>query len=356
MESKFLDYLRDPIGQDDLDFHQFEAEEEQIISAVFVNPKTKAAYPIVGGVPIMLPNSFPKEFLDKFSSELAEVNEKYGGNLRFQKSDLSWSFSAEWEHHFNTELSKTWGYSVQERYDQFLLNIQSSKEELQGKFVLDGGCGNGDLTKEFAINDSIAFGVDYSESVLFAEKHRDNKNTCFVRADLRFLPFRKDLFDVIVANGVIHHTPSTEKTFHAIAPFVKKEGKYYVWLYSEKGNFGWRVKRKFFDFSRIIVCRLPEKMQDWIVSLYVSILKLIYPKSNKDRMKIAMYDSITPRWRYYHTPEEVAHWYHQAGFGPVVLTHFDNVYGFGVYAPKIPQEQTPGNHFGEKVNYHMNEA
>ena len=63
---------------------------------------------------------------------------------------------------------------------------------------------------------------------MLAEKHRDSKDVCFIRGDLQALPFAKDFFDMIVANGVIHHTPSTEVTFNAMAPYVKEKGKFYL--------------------------------------------------------------------------------------------------------------------------------
>ena len=104
-------------------------------------------------------------------------------------------------------------------------------------------------------------------------------------------------------------------------------------------------RSKFFDFARAIVCRLNKKMQNIIVSFFTIILKVLNKNIDKNELRINMYDSLTPRWRHYHTPEEIAHWYHKSGFGPICLTHFDNKYGFGAYALKTMTDKTPGENF-----------
>jgi len=68
-------------------------------------------------------------------------------------------------------------------------------------------------------------------------------------------------------------------------------------------------------------------------------------KLNWQTLKIDMYDSITPRWRHYHTPEEISSWFFKAGFGPVIVTNWDTKYGFGGLGIREPMPQTPGIHF-----------
>lgn len=347
MEKKFLQYLRDPKDGSELTYHGIEENGENIVNGILVNSHTLTAYPIMEGVPIMLPSMFAKSFLEKFKDELNAINANYGNKIAIGQSDFNWSFSAEWESHFENNMDTTWGWKVEDRYEQFLLETETDRNEVNQKIVMDAGCGNGDLTKFISRNAKMALGIDLSNSVFLAEKNREDKNVCFIKGDLQAPPVADESIDIIVSNGVIHHTPNTKNTFNSLAKKVAQNGKFYIWLYSQKGNLSWRIKRKFFDLSRAIVCRMNSKMQDFFVSLFVAVLGMFHKDKSKDYLRISMYDSITPRWRHYHTPEEVAHWYYEAGFGPIVLTHFDNKYGFGVYASKKQMDKTPGDHFGK---------
>lgn len=66
---------------------------------------------------------------------------------------------------------------------------------------------------------------------------------------------------------------------------------------------------------------------------------------DKNKLLITIYDSVTPRWRHYHTPDEISRWFFEAGFGPLSLTHWDTNLGFGALGIKIPLKKTPGVHF-----------
>jgi len=348
MEKNFLKFIKDPEDTSDLQFYSFEEEGENIINGLLVNPTKYNAYPILDGVPVMLPSMFSSSFIDKFKNELDNVNKEHSNNLSFKQTKFNWSFSDEWQYHFDNSMDETWGWTIKERFEQFLLETESQSNELNNKLILDAGCGNGDLTKYISNYSEITFGIDLSTSVFLAEKNRKSKNACFIMGDLQAMPFKDKTFDIMVSNGVIHHTPNTETTFYSLARKVALKGKLYIWLYSEKGNFVWRVKRKLFDIARMIVCRLNSKMQSWIVSAFVAILKIINPNTDKKKLRISMYDAITPRWRHYHTPEEVAYWYYRSEFGAISLTHFDNKYGFGIYAKKIPMDKTPGLNYGKE--------
>lgn len=348
MENKFMKYLFDPENLGNLDAHLFEVENDNVISGLLVNNVSSNSYPIIKGVPIMLANGFSKEFLERFSSELSKINDKYSNKLSFGRSSLNWSFSSEWESFFEEDMKKTWNWTVKDRFEQFFQETETVESEIKDKIILDAGCGNGTLTERLSLSGGTTIGFDLSESVMFAEKNRKSKNLLYVRGDLQKLPFKDEFIDIMVSNGVIHHTPNTRNTFNSIARTIKPMGKLYIWLYSQKGNFNWRVKRKFFDYTRAIVCRLPTGLQDSIVNVFTNIFHAKDKGRDKKEVKISMYDSITPRWRHYHTPEEVSYWYYENGFGPITLTHFDNKYGFGVCGTKTGKRPTPGDNFGTK--------
>src|SRR5262249_24475446 len=346
MEQSFLPFLCDPYDKGHLLYISFECANSNLISGIFINERSRRAYPLFDGVPVFLENAFPQEYLHQFGERLKELHRQYP-NLKIvaQKND-HWSFSTEWEEHSVLEMDTTWGMTTQRRYEQALLELQTSEADLLGKYLLDAGCGNGILTEFFATKGAIAFGLDFSTSVFAAEKRRKSDSVCFIRGDLRDCPFPPKMFDIVYSPGVIHHTPNTEETFQRLCRHVKEKGKFYVWLYSRKGNVFWPAKRLFFDVARTFVCRLPDALQKTFVNVF-SVVS--YPVSFRNvdwkTHKINLYNSISPRWRHYHTPEEVSRWYFEAGFGPIVLTHWDHKYGFGVVATNERMPTTPGMNY-----------
>jgi hypothetical protein len=96
----------------------------------------------------------------------------------------------------------------------------------------------------------------------------------------------------------------------------------------------------------MLVSRLPSAIQKIIVNCFTIVIFSRYKLSRKTldyaTLQVDMYDSLTPYWRHYHTPEEVSRWYFESDFGPVRLTHWDSHYGFGVYAVKVPVSKPPG--------------
>ena len=97
--------------------------------------------------------------------------------------------------------------TIEKRYEQALLELQTAETDLAGKYLLDAGCGNGLLTEYFSTRGAVSFGLDFSTSVFVAEKRRKSDTVCFVQGDLKDCPFQVGTFDIVYSPGVIHHTP-----------------------------------------------------------------------------------------------------------------------------------------------------
>lgn len=343
MERKFVPFLVDPVTKDELEIVEFESDGDNIQSGYYLNPKTKAIFPIYKGVPIMFANVVNTSYFEQFKDRLTE----YKANLKVENENY-WSFSGEWEFFSEEKMDKTWAQTLNDRYERFLFENRISEEELSHKIILDAGCGNGTHTENLANKGATMVGIDFSSSVFQAEKNRKSKNLFFVKGDLQNPPFKESFFDLIISNGVIHHTKSTYNTFLKLVPIVKSGGSLYLWLYNRQGNFFWRAKRRFFDISRAIVCRLPLSFQKAIVGFYTAILYGVYKMLNKkmkinknldieldyNSLKLSMWDSITPRWRHYHEPVELWYWYLNNGFHPPMFTNWESLYGYGVLGYK----------------------
>jgi ubiquinone/menaquinone biosynthesis C-methylase UbiE len=104
---------------------------------------------------------------------------------------------------------------------------------LEGKRILDVGCGNGTTVLEMAKQvgpDGKAIGVDFSpEGIAKAKKKaielRLDKVTEFRVADAETLPFEDDYFDAIVSECVVCLTPNKQKVLNEKARVLKPGGK-----------------------------------------------------------------------------------------------------------------------------------
>jgi SAM-dependent methyltransferase len=354
MNKKFIPFFKDPKTKEPLQFFPFEINIENVKTGLFLNEVSGNIYPVIEGVPVMLPDSVSKEFHKNYEDQFAEFRKRFpSAKINISDKKNSWSFSLEWESHFDKDMETTWGMTVPERYEQFLIENQVKESDVTGKKIMDAGCGNGMLTEYISQKkDCSVFGLDFSESVFKAEHNRKSDNVCFVQGDLQNLPFSDDFFDIIFSNGVLHHTPDTYTTFKSVAKSVKPGGSFYLWLYCRKGSIPWRLKRRWFDFLRAIISRTPPFFQKFAVNIHTGIsytLQFITGKKVKrsfNEIRIDMFDSITPRWRYYHEPLEVSKWFYDCGFDAGTVTHWDNPFGFGMVSFKNKVEKTPG------VNFH----
>jgi len=107
--------------------------------------------------------------------------------------------------------------------------------------VLDLGCGAGSASWPFLTSDAWSgkamwVGLDISDSIdVAAELLGHVANTSFVQADALGLPFADGTFEVILSEGVLHHTPSTRKAIGAAAKLLRSGGEMYFYVYRRKG-------------------------------------------------------------------------------------------------------------------------
>jgi SAM-dependent methyltransferase len=228
--------------------------------------------------------------------------------------------------------------TADDRLEKFFIETQTQPHELRGKIILDAGCGNGQLTKVIAGTGAYAVGIDRHDRLPTSDK-----NVQFVQADFDNPPFVKNSFDIIIANGSIHHTKNTFRSFQSLGELVKQNGKLYVWVYKKQTGFN-GILLKCLDVSRFFISRSPAKLQRFFVNVFTSFffgLSRIRKGENsgrsKEEIRINIYDAFTPRYRYYHSTDEVENWFRQCGFEQIAVTHSNNRYGFGMVGTKVIQ-------------------
>ena len=86
------------------------------------------------------------------------------------------------------------------------------------KIVLDVGVGSGASSRLWAPRAKEFHGVDIGNGVYRAKNTLNNsvENPILSHSDLHHLPYPDESFDVIVSNGVLHHTPSTKNALKSV--------------------------------------------------------------------------------------------------------------------------------------------
>ena len=268
----------------------------------------------------------------------------------FLDKTFKWSFADEWNEHSRTNQQKTWDWTAKERVEQFYIETKTSSSALQDKIILDAGCGNGQLTKALADAGANIIGIDvhpYLPAQLSTEKLQ------FIQGDFDEPPFNKKSFDIIIANGTIHHTKDTFHSFQSLASLVKPNGKLYVWLYKSPDGMWRKFLLWWLDIFRFFISRFPGSLQKISVNMLTGFFFILSrirkgknSKRSKEEIKINVYDAFTPKHRHYHNPVEIATWFSKCGFDEPVLSHWDNAIGFGMVAVKNnPLHKPAGENF-----------
>ncbi len=273
-----------------------------------------AAYPVIRGVPRM--------------------NAAMDG-----LEQVAQTFSYEWRAHHEGRLEEDdtlWGLTPEEDWSYFLEATGLGSGDLEGKLVLDAGCGSGRLTRQIAEHGAqTVIGVDIIDAVDGAfDRSRDLPNVHIVQGNIFELPLRRRAFDLVWSNGVIHHTPDARGAHAALAEMVTPGGMLYVWVYAKRFN-PFRFTKDVLDFVR--VTRLPAPMLLRVARLfaYISVgLHALYKLARKlppfrphnrwarrtlrtrtvHELSLTWFDALSPQYDSRHTEAEVMAWFERLGF------------------------------------------
>lgn len=119
-----------------------------------------------------------------------------------------------------------------------------------GSNVLEVGCGTGQLSNFLGIAQRNVFGTDMClNSLSLAEQFRSNNqipHVGFYQMNLFRPIFAPETFDLVICNGVLHHTGDPFGGFKSIASLVKKGGYILVGLYNKYGRLMTDLRRMIF--------------------------------------------------------------------------------------------------------------
>jgi SAM-dependent methyltransferase len=116
--------------------------------------------------------------------------------------------------------------------------------------VLDVGCGTGQLTNFLGVSCRRVIGTDLClNSLKLGEEFRaahDLSRVGFAQMNLFRPAFRPESFDVVLCNGVLHHTSDPRGGFEGLVPLVKPGGRIVVGLYNRWGRWMMDARRAAF--------------------------------------------------------------------------------------------------------------
>lgn len=116
-------------------------------------------------------------------------------------------------------------------------------ESARNKRVLEIGCGMGGHAWRFAKHAKELYAIDLSTANVELTKRRlelyNIKGANIQEGDAEKLDFSDNFFDYIYSNGVIHHTPDTDKAAQEIYRVLKPGGTATIMIYHKNSIFRW---------------------------------------------------------------------------------------------------------------------
>jgi ubiquinone/menaquinone biosynthesis C-methylase UbiE len=99
--------------------------------------------------------------------------------------------------------------------------LQGSLDALK---VLDVGCASGIMTQVMAPHFNRTVGTDIDLNALAYAESKKTSNAAFVPSDALSLPFKSEVFDVVICAHVYEHVPDSAKLMREIHRVLRQEG------------------------------------------------------------------------------------------------------------------------------------
>lgn len=252
------------------------------------------------------------------------VAPRRAGLLRFVDSDsYAGSFGKEWNWFADTQLDRPAEERTESR-EMFALKTGFSPADLEGKTILDVGCGMGRFAEVASAWGARVLGVDLSVAAEAAQRNLgDRANTAFLQADVFDLPLRPESFDLIYSIGVLHHTPDTRAAFARLPRLLRPGGRIAIWVYTRRRRLGYLSS----DVYRRLTTRMDEERLLRLCKAAVPLGRLYRTRPGRylapmlpvsrhpdpEWRVLDTFDWYAPKYQWKHDWPEVEGWFEEAG-------------------------------------------
>jgi SAM-dependent methyltransferase/uncharacterized protein YbaR (Trm112 family) len=230
MKARLLDLLRCPSDGGRLALQIFKEAGVEIIEGLLTCESCTSSFCVDAGIPRFA----GPEFYDdtQFRARHSTGSTGSSRSVHPTAAATSSSFGFEW-HEYDRFGWDEGIFGPAHTKAAFETQLLFKAGDLDGKLVLDAGCGNGrysHMAKQFGAREVI--GVDISSAVEVAYRNLANtENAHVVQANILNLPFPAGAFDVVFSIGVLHHTGDTAGAFAGLVKLVKPGGTISIDVY-----------------------------------------------------------------------------------------------------------------------------
>lgn len=229
MTPQLLNYLCEPVTKAPLQLVDAVVDADGHIQSGQLIAASGKRYPIINGIP---------RFIEYVPTKTVE------------------SFGDEWNHFNFTDFKINW-------LSHTVANTFGTTDIFKGKLIVDAGGGSGAQTKWFAeYGASHVIMMDLSHSVDDVVKRNlaGFKNVDVIQCSIDAPPLRDQSIDGIVyCHNVIQHTPSVEKTAHALYALTAPGGEFVFNCYplNDQGLVRWVRFHLVYKTLRAVLSRMP---------------------------------------------------------------------------------------------------
>lgn len=182
------------------------------------------------------------------------------------------SFGYQWNQFRLEQLDSFNGTTLSE--NRFYTETNWSKDWMDGKWILDAGCGAGRFLDVASKTGAEVVGIDLSNAVDAAGINLAGRsNVHLVQASIYDLPFRSQSFDGCYCIGVIQHTPNPRKALQSLPRILKAGGDIAVTIYERR-----RWTRL---YSKYLLRPLTKRLSDEMLLRIISVaMPALFPITN----------------------------------------------------------------------------
>lgn len=211
-------------------------------------------YNTTGGIPLLVPpssrSSLFKEDIQKFWGELY--------NVAYEDHSAKYK-----ESHFKDQLK---GLKKLFHQREHLAVVEMPIDSVQGRHVLEIGPGAGAHSALFSSQGAIMTSLDITLDRVVETNRKfhitGTDNVCFsLQGDAEVLPFPNNHFDIVYSNGVLHHTPDTQKSIEEVHRVLKPGGSAVIMLYAKHSFLYWFT---LFFLKGILLGNMFRYSQNWL--------------------------------------------------------------------------------------------